>query len=59
MTQPEHKPLSGLGLGGLVLLVIGVVLGVGFNEAAGTGVALVGIAFIWGGRLLAWWRRLR
>lgn len=41
MRQCQYKPLSGLRLGGLVLLITGLVLGVGFNEAAGTGVALV------------------
>ena len=56
MAQPEYKPLRGLQLGGFVLLIIGVVVGVGFNEPAGTGVALVGIALLWGSRLVAWWR---
>ena len=56
MTRSEQKPLSDLQLGGLILLVIGVVIGVGFNETAGTGLALVGIGLIWGSRLLAWWK---
>lgn len=57
MAQPEYKPSKGLQLGGLVLLVFGVVVGVGFQEAAGTAVALAGIALIWGSRLIAWWSR--
>ena len=56
MTEPKYTPPRGLQLGGLVMLVVGVFVGVGFQEATGTGVTLVGIAFIWGNRLLAWRR---
>ena len=56
MAQPEYRPLKGLQLDGLVLLVIGVVVGVCFQEAAGTCVALVGIALLWANQLLVWWR---
>lgn len=55
MTQLKYKPFKGLQFGGFILLVIGVFLGIGFNEAAGTGVALVGIVILWASRLLAWW----
>lgn len=57
MKHSHYKSLKGLQLGGLVLLAVGVVLGVGFSEAAGTGVALIGLALLWGSRLAAWKRR--
>lgn len=59
MTETKDKPPRGLQLGGLVMLVVGVFVGVGFQEAAGTGVALTGIAVLWGSRLFAWWRDKR
>lgn len=59
MTDSPYKSLKGLQLGGLVLLIVGVVLGVGFSEAAGTGVALIGIALLWGSRLVARKRSLK
>lgn len=55
MKQPKYKPFKGLQFGGFILLVIGVFLGICFNEDAGTGVAVVGIVILWASRLLAWW----
>ena len=54
MAKPEYKAPQGLQLGGLVLLAVGVVVGVGFMEPAGTIVALLGVALLWGTQLLAW-----
>lgn len=57
MPPPKLIPPKGLQLGGLIFLVVGVVLGVGFREPAGMGIALLGVALLWGSWLLAWWEK--
>ena len=56
MEYPKYKALKGLHLGALISLVLGVVLAVVFREPAGTGVALLSVAFLWGSRLVVWWK---
>lgn len=56
MAAPKYTPFKDMQLGGFVLLAVGVILRNGFGENWGTGVALVGVALLWLGRLLAWWK---
>jgi hypothetical protein len=56
MAPSKYRLFKDMQLGGLVLLTVGVILRSGFGEHWGTGVALVGIALLWLGRLLAWWK---